>query len=75
MQFIKRKTKAIEEPKAVNLKAYGYNSNGVFTISMNGDKDGEELLLNINSSDLKKLLIFVKKLNIETNSRFEELRN
>jgi hypothetical protein len=73
MQLIKRKVKAMDEPQLVELKAYGYNSNGVFTISMKGEKDDEETLLNINSEDLRKLLLFLKKIEIEA-SKFDKFR-
>jgi len=61
MQLIKRKVIDTIQPVIINIKAIGFNTNEVLTISCNDD-NGEELLINLNGKDLRKLRDFLNKL-------------
>ena len=58
-EIIKRKMESKKENK--EILSYAINSNEVFTIRFKPDKDGKELLININDKELEKLVKFVRK--------------
>lgn len=59
MQIIKRKVELLEEKK-VDIIKLGFNSSG--TLSIFYDDEGQEIMLNINNTELKMLKAFLEKL-------------
>lgn len=61
MEIIKRRILPVIEPIQMKIKAIGFNTNEVLTISC---KDGDEdFLINLNGEDLKKLKNFLERID------------
>ena len=60
VQKIKRKIE-VKENEIYKMKTIGYNSNKVLTLVCT-DKDEQEVIFNINDSDLRKLKEFIRNL-------------